>query len=451
MTLLGRLSRRMLLLAGASGLLGAALGLLMARNGARSTLATLVREGFERTKDACRAEPDRWTFFGPGELRGFAYDGASHASRNPEAPALDLALLAELPREPGAAVWRSAGQPFGGRILVRTASPGPCELVQADFSGRKVEGAAVQALAGAAGGSVLVALALGMGLVVWPLSRRTARLGAAAARLGQLEGALAPRTDPAGDELDAALASLVAADARIRSDAERLQTRSQALERHLAEVAHDLRTPLAALQLSVEQAADVADADARRELLGAALQECVYLAELAENLRVKSLLEEGWKPRPSPVDLGALVQRICDRVRPLARRRGLSVEFAVPDEALVAPCDAVAIERVLTNLVENAVNHGERGGHVALTLAREPSRFAVEVLDDGPGVRPEVLARLAERRLSSEPARSREALTGGLGLPIAAELCARCGWSLSYSALEPHGLKARLQGPLGAT
>jgi signal transduction histidine kinase len=442
--LVRRLSARVVITAIASGLVGVAIALVQARAGFRRGLAVSVRDAY--ADGACAAAPERWRLVGPGDSRTFAYDAASRASQNPAAPPLDVRLLLRLPDAADGVVWDD-GLGASGRMIVRAAPSGPCALLQIEWSGRILARASVGVIAWSGSMTALTALLLGFLLVVWPLGRRTERLRRAADRLGASNGA--PRSSATGDELDAALESLVAGDARIRADGELLQQRSQALARHLADVAHDVRTPLAALQLAIEQAADTSQNEAVRELLASALRDCVYLSGLTENLRLKSLLEEGWTPdrAAEAIDHGAAIEQICARARPLARRRGIEVDHALPDQRVEVAGDPVAFERALTNLVDNAVAYGEKGGHVAITLREEGDEFVVTVLDDGPGVAPDELTRLGERTFRTDAARRRDPRGSGLGLSITAELCARSGWTLRFEPLAPRGLQVSLRGP----
>ena len=97
-------------------------------------------------------------------------------------------------------------------------------------------------------------------------------------------------------------------------------------------------------------------------------------------------------------------------------------------------------------MVDNAVAHGEPGGHVALLLAAQGDGFEIVVLDDGPGIAEEQLARLSERGFRADEARQRDARGSGLGLSITAELCARSGFSLRFETVVPRGLRVVIAG-----
>jgi signal transduction histidine kinase len=299
--------------------------------------------------------------------------------------------------------------------------------------------------------AVLTALAgalLGLMLVVWPLVRRTQALERAANALGASHG-LGRAAGPRDDELDNALNRLSLADVRIRHDARTLQEKSTALQRHLGDVAHDVRTPLAALQLTLEQLSDEAKDEATRERLTQALSECVAVSNVTENLRLQSLMEDGLQPTIQHIDdLAGVLERIVLRAQSLARRKGVFVELAQPHEPVALDGDEIFLERCVTNLVDNAVRHGERDGHVAVLTRVDAGAFVVTVRDDGPGVSVDELARLGERTFRTDASRQRDPRGTGLGLAITGELCRRCGWSLTFGRLDPQGLEAIIRGPL---
>ncbi len=242
------------------------------------------------------------------------------------------------------------------------------------------------------------------------------------------------------------------AHARIRTDAEALESRQEDLERHLADVAHDLRTPIASLQIALAQAAERSSDPVLVELLRGSIRDVVYLAGLTANLRLAYQLRDGWNPGAlgSSVDLGELAERVVARVRYFARNRGMSLEVARPDGPIVVTCHPTAAEQALTNLVENAVAYGNPGGHVAVVLEAGTRGFSLVVADDGPGVLPSELPRLGERTFRSDEARQRDPSGSGLGLAIASEVCAHCGWSLAFERIEPRGLSVVIRGAVAA-
>lgn len=446
MTLLRRLSLRFVVIAVITALASLWFGGMIARHALRDALCAVA---VPITRNNCDLERAAWSFQGPGDMRAYAYDPEGRTS-NPQAPPIDRALLRELPSAPGESAWDARMLGRRGRMLLRVAADGPCAILQAEFTPISIAPALRWRIAMAVLGTILLAVALWLVWIARPLERRARQLGRAAAKLDDLARTPLARAD---DEFDGVLGSLRAADARIREDGELLERRARALERHLSEVAHDVRTPLLALQLAVEQAADLsfglsADAPALRDLLGSALRDCVYLADLTENLRMQSLLDEGWAPVLAPTDLGAALERICLRAASLGRRRDVEVGVARPDEPVTVRCDAIAFERAVSNLLDNAVAYADPGGHVAATISVDATAFELRILDDGPGIAEAQLAELTARRFRCDEARGRDPRGSGLGLFITAEICARFGWQLRFSAAHPRGLLVSIRGPL---
>jgi signal transduction histidine kinase len=231
---------------------------------------------------------------------------------------------------------------------------------------------------------------------------------------------------------------------------ERVESRHAALQRHLADVSHDLKTPISSLHLALEQALEDSKEPALRPLLASAMNDAVYLAALTSNLRLASEMRDGWSPAGpgASVDLTDVATRVVTRARFFAKQRGLTLEVAVPDNPTMAGCDALAAEQALSNVIENALTHGEAGGHVAVVLETSAASFTLTVADDGPGIAPAELPRLGERTFRSDAARQRDPRGSGLGVAITNEVCARCGWTLSFEAEEPHGLRVTMAGPM---
>jgi two-component system, OmpR family, sensor histidine kinase MtrB len=189
---------------------------------------------------------------------------------------------------------------------------------------------------------------------------------------------------------------------------------AQARERRFtADVAHELRTPLTAI---VNEASLLADhieqmpAEARRpaELL---VEDVKRLRDLVEDLMEISRLDAGTQPvRPERVDLGSLVETAV-------RARGWQERVHVDADRLVLVTDPRRVERIVANLVGNALEHG--GREVAVRVGRDGLGAFVEVADRGPGIAREDLPHLFERFYKADPARTGRGT--GLGLAIALE------------------------------
>jgi len=320
------LAWRILLTMLASGVFGAVVALVIAdrvvSDGLGSQLAPLLANRFDRrvARD-CVAAPTTWsmTLWRLWTMHGYAYDEQTGSSRNPAAPALRDDLVARLGPGPSASAIDLRG---GGTLVFRTGAPAPCDLVQLTWHNPAAAQRVGQVVGGSTIASALFASVLGLVAIVFPLVRRIRRLRTAATRVGEAEGYVVVHREP-GDELDALGQVLDRAHVRIRDDARLLEDQREALERHLARVAHDLRTPLTSLQIALEYAADRVHEPAVRDALAGALRDAVYLAGLTYNLRLASKLRSGWNPADdvAEVDLVEVVTRIVDRARILARRR----------------------------------------------------------------------------------------------------------------------------------
>jgi signal transduction histidine kinase len=415
-----------------------------------SPIAMYTYDTYERSR--CEASPATWSLSLAYGARVYGYDAATFRSQNPEAPPLDRALWDEVAHgEVPPIALDSLGMVLvhSGALVMRGGGTGPCAILQGTWPPQSVT-RDMQFLLSL--GMIVMAattVAIAFASVVRPLVRRIERLRLAADRVGDADRYL-PAEREAGDELGQLSAALDRAHARIRDDAARLEQRRQDLQRHLADVAHDLKTPISSMHIALEQAVDENRDPELAELLSSALHDAVYLAALTSNLRLASEMREGWNPGASgtTVDLTETVDRVVARARFFAKRKGVAIDAAVPDGPTIARCDPVAAEQAVSNVVENAITHGDRGGHVAVMLDAHDGAFTLSVADDGPGVPPAEMPRLGERTFRSDEARQRDPRGSGLGLAITSEVCARCGWKLGFDRELPRGLRVTLQGLL---
>jgi signal transduction histidine kinase len=198
--------------------------------------------------------------------------------------------------------------------------------------------------------------------------------------------------------------------------------------RALAAVGHDLRTPLARMQLRVEAVED----RAVRETIRAEIEEM--------DVMVASLLaflggEDDAEPAV-PVDLAVLCASLVDD----AEDRGRDAGYHGPDhfEHRVRP---VGFKRALVNLVDNALHYGTR---VDLRLAGTAQGVAIRVEDDGPGIPDDALARVFEPFVRLDPARGRDTIGFGLGLAIVARAVEAEGGTVTLANRAEGGLCATI-------
>ncbi len=451
MRLWGSLSRRILVSSAVLGLLGTfGASLLSIMTGVESGLRLSTRAMTEvllrDQGEACRSSLEGWSIQTREGVRVEAFDVAAASGRRPD-PEL-LARLARGEEQPIAFYFplfdRSAT--WGGAALVRVADAGPCSLIQYRWPISPERQTRGRWLFLAAALTSIIAAALSTLVVVRPLLRRLRELHRAAGGLGS--GSYASARDELPDEMGELSRVLDATHERVLADAERIESQKHALERHLADVSHDLKTPLASLQLALELAS-AAPSEEVSGLLVRGLEDTVYLTALVENLRLACQLGEGVDPLAGDAraELGQLVERVVRRLGLLARRRELSLEAARPDDEVWVHCNPTMMEQAIVNLVQNALAYGDKDGHVVVVLQTvEPGRFRLTVLDDGPGLSPAELTRLGERAFRSPEARRRDPRGSGFGVAIVHELCRRVGFALSFSTNTPHGLKVVIEG-----
>ncbi len=427
MRISGAIAARALLL----GLLATAIGLGSGIAAARLVSSQAQREALAsmRTLDlaACRSAPARWR--GDGDPDTFAYDGTTYQSANAAAPAYrgPRPLLLDQPHV------RSGRTPFGSTtIALRVSERGPCAILQRHWP-RQARAALVHTIGwGAIGVGLFGTFVLGAIWIVRPLLRDVARVAAYASELGRVDAAGAPPEGVSSREMMRIAQALAGSHTRIVAAERVASERLLALESHLAEVAHDLRTPLAALQLCVEEAFEQSDhLPPLQTTLARALEECVYLAGLTENLRIATRMREPGAFAERPLDLRELLGRVCSRMQILARRKQMTFSASLGDEPVVSECAPLAVERALSNVIENSVVHGQPGGNVEVRLDVDERAFTLVVDDDGPGL-------LAER--------SSPRVGSGLGVRITRQVAQRVGWQFELGPRAPVGTRAIIRG-----
>ncbi|MGI4739619.1 MAG: sensor histidine kinase [Janthinobacterium lividum] len=208
--------------------------------------------------------------------------------------------------------------------------------------------------------------------------------------------------------------------------------RLQALRREfLADVSHELKTPLFAAQGFVHTILDEEEADEeygmdpaiRRKFLKRAAASLDALDALVKDLVTISQLEKGViRMRRQRFDLVALVQELFELLEQHAERRGTTLELFpahLAEQEVLVVADRNRIRQVLTNLIDNAIKYGrEQEGHVVVALTAGRSGVRVAVRDNGAGIAPEHQARIFERFYRVDKSRSRAAGGSGLGLAI---------------------------------
>lgn len=263
-------------------------------------------------------------------------------------------------------------------------------------------------------------------LVGWAIHRGLRPLGALAEALARREpGSREPIHLPdAPTELKPVLVALNDQIGRLESALERER-------RFSADVAHELRTPLASTMINLESAMVSARPDEAQLALEAARECLVSLARRTEQLLALARLEVGAASGPrGRVDLVELALDVIEELATVIGAGGVELELVELPEHVWLEGYAVALAALLRNLLENAFRHVPRGGHVGLSIRGDDAGFAViEVVDDGPGIP-------AERRAGMFTRFQRGLDTQGEGYGL--------GLSIVQRAAELHGATIEL-------
>jgi two-component system sensor histidine kinase MtrB len=237
---------------------------------------------------------------------------------------------------------------------------------------------------------------------------------------GELDQRMAVR---GSDELAALGTSFNQMAASLQEKLGELQDLSQVQRQFVSDVSHELRTPLTTIRIAAdvlfEAKDDFAAAPSRSaELLQSQLERFESL--LTDLLEISRYDANAATLDAEPVDVCDVARQSADVAQQLAERRGTKIEFRLPAEPCVAEVDRRRVERILRNLLVNAVEHGENREAI-VTVAGDSAAVAVTVRDFGVGLSPGEEQLVFDRFWRADPARARTTGGTGLGLSIALE------------------------------
>jgi len=357
-----------------------------------------------------------------------------------------LPLLGDDPREPTQRKIFSAAPVAGAQgvegylyvILASQEYAGVAQALQGSY--------ALRSSAWMVASALLFAFVAGL-LLFALLTRRLRRLTAAVGRWEQgglgADPALVPSgSGRSGDEIDSLAATFNQMAERIAQQLQALK-QTDALRRELvANVSHDLRTPLTSLQGYLEtlllKEHDLS-AGERRKYLETAVRQSQRLGKLVGDLFELAKLEcREVQPEPEPFSLSELVQDAVQKLDLVAQKHGVQLSASVSPDVPFVNADIGMIERVLVNLVDNALRFTPAGGSVSLSLAEEPDRVVVRVADTGCGIASDELPQLFNHAYRLTKVSRHHPESTGLGLAIAKRI------------LELHGGTIHVESQLNA-
>jgi signal transduction histidine kinase len=284
--------------------------------------------------------------------------------------------------------------------------------------------------------ATLTAVALSL-LVLRLLTRRLSVLESTMSRFRALTAGELP-IDTAvkrGDEIDRLDEMFRHLAAQLEAQMRALQEVDATRREMLANLSHDLRTPITTLLAHLEslQLNDPPlTEEERREFVAVAMRQGHRISRLVEQLLEAAKLEAGQVAiNPETFPIGEVLQDVVQKFTLQARDKGLRLRVLVdPPEARVH-ADIALIERVFDNLIGNAIRHTPTGGEVVLEARREQRMVRLTVTDSGPGMSADEASRAFDRFYRGDTSRSTSAGQAGLGLAIVRSILALHGVSIT--------------------
>lgn len=219
-----------------------------------------------------------------------------------------------------------------------------------------------------------------------------------------------------------------------------------------ADASHELRTPLTVLSLGVESLQNDDESKLSgfaQEVLRDMQHETKYMSRLIEALLALARGDEENTPLArAKVDLTEVAVKVCNKMRPLAAKKGLGLEYAAGDAPQVFILgDKNKMEQLLIIFIDNAIKYSE-SGTITVTVDADSMHAVIKVMDEGIGISESDAQKIFERFYRVDKARSRAAGGFGLGLNIARIIVVRHGGTVSVKPRSPHGSIFTVRLPL---
>lgn len=313
----------------------------------------------------------------------------------------------------------------------------------------------LRASAVAVAGSVLLVLLSGLA-IFRRLTHRLSELSREMAtweteRLGPQPAS--PVAPIVADEIESLRGSFQRMVSRIDYQLAQLEEQDQVRREMVANVSHDLRTPLSHLQVYLETLllkAPTMPADEQRRYLELALRHSERLSRLVSDLFELATLENLSGPlRREPLLLAELVQDVALKYREPAAERGVQLASNLEAPRGWISADMGLIERALDNVLDNALRHTPSGGEIRIELSNADRVLRLEVRDSGPGIGPDHLPHIFERFYRADRTVGDDGPIGGLGLAIARRAVELHGGRLMCDSEVGAGTTFRFELPAG--
>lgn len=216
----------------------------------------------------------------------------------------------------------------------------------------------------------------------------------------------------------------------------------------VANVSHELKTPIGALEVLAETLVEEDDPAVTRPLAERMVKEAERLARIVDDLLDLSLIETQESPPRARVLLDTLVDDAVDLLRPAAMAGGINLQVHPGVTGALVACDRRQVVSAITNLIDNAVKYSEPGSPVTVSTALQGDAVEVSVRDAGIGIPSRDLERIFERFYRVDQARSRDTGGTGLGLSIVRHVARAHGGDITVESVEGQGSTFRFWLPL---
>jgi len=288
-------------------------------------------------------------------------------------------------------------------------------------------------------GLVILATLLVAGGLFAVLTRRLRRLDRSMESwsetlpVGAIATCIDGRAEARGDEISALAARFSDMSQAIERQIRELRATDELRRELVANVSHDLRTPLASLRGYIEtllvKGGEIPPNDLQSHLK-VALRQADQLGRLIDALFELARLESGMVvPAIEPVSIAELLQDVALRFRLQAESRGVELRTLLDTRGILALADVGLIERAISNLIENALRHTQRGGQVRMEMSVEEAAVRVRVVDTGEGIEASNVPRILDRFVSLRD--PNDGSRAGLGLSIVQRIMKLHGQTLS--------------------
>jgi len=230
----------------------------------------------------------------------------------------------------------------------------------------------------------------------------------------------------------------------------RMEILDRSRNQFVSNASHELKTPLSTMKILLQTILyqEVYDPDISKEFLGDIDKEIDRLSYVVSDLLTLVSIDSGeMKLKTAPLSLRDLIQDNVKRLSPLARERGIELDFSGRDTAEIMG-DHMKLTQVFYNLIDNAIKYTPRGGRVRVELVRQGKTAVARISDNGIGIPKEDQLHIFDRFYRVDKARSRETGGTGLGLSIVKQIVLLHSGNISVSSLESEGTTFTVELPI---